>query len=243
MDVGREARSREVGEFGAVQAIVRGITALAGRPAALLTSAALGAGIFVVAFAPQQALDAFFEEAALEPAWVLLLESGVGAASFMLVTLLWLGLFRLSLLALRDQPIVARDAFPLAAVVSGGAVSLVTGVLMQAGLLLLIVPGLLVAVTTALAQHFVLDKNLGPVAALQASWTATRGRWLAVGAVLVIPAAPLLAGAVHITLAWREGNHPSLVVIGVVGAVAVPSMAAALSAAYEDLWPHARPSA
>lgn len=43
------------------------------------------------------------------------------------------------------------------------------------GMILLIVPGIILALGFGLAQYFVVDKNMGPIAALGASWKATDG--------------------------------------------------------------------
>lgn len=43
------------------------------------------------------------------------------------------------------------------------------------GMILLIVPGVILALGLGLAQYFVVDKNMGPIDAMKASWAATDG--------------------------------------------------------------------
>lgn len=52
---------------------------------------------------------------------------------------------------------------------------LLFGILLDLGLLFLIVPGIILALALCLGQWFVVDAKMGPIAALTASWEATKG--------------------------------------------------------------------
>lgn len=47
-----------------------------------------------------------------------------------------------------------------------------------AGLVLLIVPGIIVAIALSFTFYFIIDKDFGPIEALKASWSTTKGKWL-----------------------------------------------------------------
>jgi uncharacterized membrane protein len=78
---------------------------------------------------------------------------------------------------------VARGGTPsLGVLFSGGdrflpllGAILLVAVLFMLGTVLLIVPGIIVALGLCLAQYYVIDANMGPVQALKASWAATQG--------------------------------------------------------------------
>jgi hypothetical protein len=55
------------------------------------------------------------------------------------------------------------------------ALNLLVGLSVLGGLILLIIPGLIIAVRLSLAPYFLIDQNLDPVAAYKASWHATKG--------------------------------------------------------------------
>jgi len=58
------------------------------------------------------------------------------------------------------------------------ATSLVIGVVVIVGLLLLIVPGVIFALALSMAPYLVIEKRLWPLPALKESWRMTKGNWL-----------------------------------------------------------------
>lgn len=87
------------------------------------------------------------------------------------------GLTRIHLEAARGQ----SPSFGL--LFSGGdrflalfAFTLLYGLIVGIGILLLIVPGIFFALAFAPAQFYVVDQRMGPIAAMQASWEATKGQ-------------------------------------------------------------------
>jgi hypothetical protein len=87
------------------------------------------------------------------------------------------GLTRIHLEAARGQ----SPSFGL--LFSGGdrflalfAFTLLYGLIVGVGILLLIVPGIFFALAFAPAQFYVVDQRMGPIAAMQASWEATKGQ-------------------------------------------------------------------
>jgi uncharacterized membrane protein len=55
-------------------------------------------------------------------------------------------------------------------------VALLTALAVLGGLLLFIVPGIIIALGFSLAPYYVIDGEMGPIRAMQASWAATRGQ-------------------------------------------------------------------
>lgn len=81
------------------------------------------------------------------------------------------------------------------------------------GLVLLIVPGVVLATRLALCSPIVSLKHTGPIVALRSSWTMTRGHFWLVALVVV---APLLAEGAASHIAEEAGAH--LLTPGFVGA-------------------------
>lgn len=87
------------------------------------------------------------------------------------------GLIRLYLAAIRGAPVDFADSF-------GGAdralpllaARLLMALIVFVGLLLLLVPGVIAALALMLAPYYVVDRRLGPLAALAASMRATEGQ-------------------------------------------------------------------
>ena len=89
---------------------------------------------------------------------------------------LQVGFLRIVLDAARDRPVRFVTLF------SGGdrmwpmvAANVLVGLATFGGVLLLIVPGIIVALGMALAPYYVVDAELGPIEAIKASWAATDG--------------------------------------------------------------------
>jgi uncharacterized membrane protein len=55
--------------------------------------------------------------------------------------------------------------------------SLLMAIAITLGFVLFIVPGVLLALAWSMAPFYLVDRNYGPVEALEASWEATRGHW------------------------------------------------------------------
>lgn len=54
---------------------------------------------------------------------------------------------------------------------------LLMGILVLGGLILLVIPGIYVAIKLQFTPILVADKGLGPVGAVKASWELTKGKW------------------------------------------------------------------
>ncbi|HIK43544.1 MAG TPA: hypothetical protein IGR64_01515 [Leptolyngbyaceae cyanobacterium M65_K2018_010] len=98
--------------------------------------------------------------------------------------------------------------------------SLVSGVLIFLGTLLLVLPGLYLAVAYMFAQPFVIDKNLGFWSAMEASRKLITRKWFSFFGLGLLLTLLVLAG---------------ILVFGVGALVTVPLAACVLAAAYEDI--------
>lgn len=58
------------------------------------------------------------------------------------------------------------------------ATSLVIAVIVIVGLLLLVIPGIILALALSMAPYLVIEKRLWPLPALKESWRMTKGNWL-----------------------------------------------------------------
>ena len=54
-------------------------------------------------------------------------------------------------------------------------VQILAGIIIFLGLIFLVVPGIIFGIRLQFASYYVIDKGLGPLAAVKASWAATRG--------------------------------------------------------------------
>ncbi|WP_394828577.1 hypothetical protein [Pendulispora albinea] len=88
-----------------------------------------------------------------------------------------IGIIRLSLAIVRQQPA------PFRLVISGAdrmlpflTLTIVQGIVVGLGFLLLFLPGVLLSLGLMLAPFYVVDRGMGPIAAMKASWAATEGQ-------------------------------------------------------------------
>lgn len=72
------------------------------------------------------------------------------------------------------------------------------------GFILLVIPGIIFCMKLVFVPYFVVDKGLGPVQAVKASWNATKGNLLELGLLAVISLAVIIAGllALFVGLLW-----------------------------------------
>lgn len=169
------------------------------------------------------------EEGALDPALGLAGEYVAHALVALASQWLLLGGLRMSLAALRGHAVEATHVFDAGgAFVPGLIAGLVVNFIIGTGVLMCVVPGVLWACSTALTPLFVVDKGLHSVAAVRASFAATRGRRFTVFAYYLSSYVVLFLGALT---------------LGVGLLAAIPFLGLALAAMYERTWPAARPDA
>jgi uncharacterized membrane protein len=68
-----------------------------------------------------------------------------------------------------------KDLFYYKPIINYFLASLLTGLIVIGGLILLIIPGIYFAFRLKFAAYLVIDKNLGPVEAIKKSWKMTKG--------------------------------------------------------------------
>lgn len=81
---------------------------------------------------------------------------------------------------------------------------LLSGLIVLCGFILLIIPGIIFAMKLVFVPYFVVDKGLGPIQAIKASWNATKGNLLELGLLAVLSVLVVIAGvlAVLVGLIW-----------------------------------------
>lgn len=216
-------------------ALNRAQRALRASPGPLLLATLAGGLALLLAATPILATlwDQLAETALVGEALGLCLVVGGGVLVSLAMPAAGLWLAGLGLAALRRGELVQGELGRQlgragAALVPAFAVATLVDTLTRLGAVLCLAPGLIVACGLAFAQLLVLDKGLGPIAALQASWRITRGaRWY----VLLLH---LLTGAMGVV---------GLLLAGVGILLAVPLVVLTWVAAYEQAWPWAGPRA
>lgn len=105
----------------------------------------------------------------------------VSFVSFLLqtyITIIWV---LVGIRSIEKKKLVFRDVFKeieLSKFFTFMVLTFIVWILVAVGLVLLIVPGIIIAIALQYAGYFMLDKGLGIRASIKASWKATKGaRW------------------------------------------------------------------
>lgn len=152
-----------------------------------------------------------------------------GAGSVLLFVLFAPGQVRLALAAARGQETRVAFAFDVHRAGTLFAAALLAGLATMGGTLLLIVPGVIVAIGLALYNFFVVDTTLGPLESLRATWSATRGhRAHLFGFMLLVGLATIFADLVAMFV-------PGLQLV--VSLVSAPLTLVAMATIYDRLRP------
>jgi uncharacterized membrane protein len=86
-----------------------------------------------------------------------------------------IGLIHISLKFIDKKKPVYKDLFYYKPIVNYFLASILTGLIVIGGLLLLIVPGIFFGIRLKYACYLIIDKNLKPMEAIKASWKMTKG--------------------------------------------------------------------
>lgn len=86
-----------------------------------------------------------------------------------------IGLIQITLKFIDNKEPEYRDLFYYQPIVNYFLVTLLTGLIVLGGFILLIIPGIFFAFRLKFAVYLVIDKNLGPVEAIKKSWKITKG--------------------------------------------------------------------
>lgn len=127
---------------------------------------------------------------------ILLLVTGVMAVFGALVGwYLQVGQVRLFLAATRSQPVRFEVLFSgIDRFLPFAGMAILSGLAIGFGFLLLIVPGVILAVGFSLSKYYVIDQQKGSLESLQASWEATRGNRGDIFVFMLVYAALLIGG-------------------------------------------------
>jgi hypothetical protein len=86
-----------------------------------------------------------------------------------------MGLIRISLEFIGKAKPKIRDIVYYKPIVKYVLASIITGIVVILGLVLLIIPGVILAIRLQYTTYLIVDKNLGPIEAIKKSWSVTRG--------------------------------------------------------------------
>jgi len=90
---------------------------------------------------------------------------------------IWLGFSR-SFISYYDTGVVKyRPVFNVRMIISSLVSMMLLSPLIIGGFILLLVPGIMVILRSFFTQYFIVDKNMGPIEAIQASWALTKGKY------------------------------------------------------------------
>lgn len=92
--------------------------------------------------------------------------------------------------------------------------SILYGLAVGFGFLLLIVPGVILATRLQLYIYYIIDKNQGPIESLKSSWNATRGHMLNLIGAMLIAVVINIAGALAL-LVGLFVTYPATILAGV----------------------------
>jgi hypothetical protein len=88
----------------------------------------------------------------------------------------WLGIIKMALHVNRQLPFTGDDFLAVGAQLpSFLGVCILRGILLGIGYMCFVIPGIILHVKLDQADYFVVDRKMGPVAALEASWRVTNG--------------------------------------------------------------------
>lgn len=107
--------------------------------------------------------------------------------------------------------------------------SLMTAIAIIVGLILLVIPGIIVAIKLWLAPYYLIDKGLSPTEAMKASWAATKGNtgkvWGIIGVGIVFALACLILVGIYFLIMYSAATAILYVYLADKGKVAAPATA------------------
>jgi|GEM_PF-2553664 len=101
----------------------------------------------------------------------------IGLLGIFYLEALWLGFHRAYLRYHDTGEIKYRPVFDPHMVISSILAWSLLVPLIIAGFILLIVPGIMLIMSSFFTQYFIVDKNMGPFEAIKASWALTKGKY------------------------------------------------------------------
>ena len=94
---------------------------------------------------------------------------------YLVNVIIGMGLIRISLEFVDKVKPKIRDILYYKPIVRYIVASIIQGIIVLAGFILLIIPGVILAVRLQYVTYLIIDKNLGPIEAIKKSWNITRG--------------------------------------------------------------------
>ncbi len=94
---------------------------------------------------------------------------------YLVNVIIGMGLIRISLEFVDKVKPKIRDILYYKPIVRYIVALIIQGIIVLAGFILLIIPGVILAVRLQYVTYLIIDKNLGPIEAIKKSWNITRG--------------------------------------------------------------------
>jgi uncharacterized membrane protein len=96
-------------------------------------------------------------------------------AQIVIDLIIGMGLINIALKFIDKKKPKYKDLFYYKPIVNYFLTSILEGLIVVGGLFLLIIPGIFFALRLQYANYLIIDKNLGPIEAIKASWKMTKG--------------------------------------------------------------------
>ncbi len=99
----------------------------------------------------------------------------IGILIWILNIIVNMGLIQISIKLAQQEKVVIRDIFYTKSILTFVVASFLTGIIVFAGFILLIIPGIYFAIRLQFSTYLIVDKKLGIMDSIKTSWRITKG--------------------------------------------------------------------
>jgi uncharacterized membrane protein len=127
--------------------------------------------LFIIVMLISGSMSALGRQAAHEPAFAFVL----WLFQTIVNLIVGAGMINIFLKFIDNKKPEYKDLFYYKPIVNYAIASILNGLIVVGGLILLVIPGIFFAIRLQYTSYLIVDKNLGPIEAIKASWNITRG--------------------------------------------------------------------